>query len=98
MKYYLCKFLPPRPDFLKTMTPEESSLMKQHGMFLNDLLEKRMVVVHGPVDDPAGGWGMSVYEIEDDQDINAMTSEDPMVKSGGGRYEIYPMRHLRARG
>jgi hypothetical protein len=71
MKYYLCKFLPPRADFLATMTAGESELMKQHGMFLNGLLDKGLVVAHGPVDDPAGGWGLSLYQVSDDQDIKA---------------------------
>ena len=98
MKYYLCKFLPPRPDFLATMTPEEVDLMKRHGAFLNDLLDQGIVVAHGPVDDPAGGWGLSLYQVGDDVDVKALASQDPMVSAGGARYEVLPMRHLRSRG
>jgi len=98
MKNFLCKFIPPRHDFMQTLSPDETSLMNQHVKFMDDLLVERIIVAHGPVDDPAGGWGLSLYEVEDDQDIVAMTSEDPMVKHGGARYEIYPMRRLRARG
>jgi uncharacterized protein YciI len=98
MKYYLCKYIPPRADFLATMTPDEGELMKRHGAFLNDLLAAGTVVAHGPVDDPAGGWGLSLYQVGDEQDIAAMTSGDPLVKAGVGRYEIHPMRHLKARG
>ena len=61
MKYYLCKYIAPRADFLSTMTPHESELMKQHGAFLNDLLEKRTVIAHGPVLDPAGSYGLSLF-------------------------------------
>jgi uncharacterized protein YciI len=98
MKYYLCKFIPPRANFLATMTAAEGELMKQHGAFLNDLLDKGTVVAHGPVLDPAGGYGLSLYRIDDDQDVEAMTSADPIVKGGAGHYEIHPMLHLRARG
>jgi uncharacterized protein YciI len=98
MKYYLCKFLPPRADFLATMTPEEVDLMKRHGAFLNDLLDKGIVVAHGPVDDPAGGWGLSLYQVADDVDVKALASQDPMVTAGGARYDVLPMRHLRSRG
>jgi uncharacterized protein YciI len=98
MKHYLCKYIPPRADFLATMTARESDLMKQHGAFLNDLLEKGAVVAHGPVLDPAGGYGLSLYQVDDDQDIEAMTSADPIVKAGVGHYEIHPMLHLRMRG
>jgi len=97
MKYFLCKFIPPRRDFLLTMTSRESQLMKEHVAFMNALMGNRQVVAHGPVDDPAGGWGLSLYEVEDNQDVAAMTSEDPMVKSGGAHYEVYPMRHLTVR-
>ena len=57
MKFYLCKYIPPRTDFLATMTAEESNWMKQHGDFLNNLLDKGLIVAHGPVMDPSGGYG-----------------------------------------
>ena len=97
MKFYLCKYIPPRTDFLATMTAEESKWMKQHGDFLNNLLDKGLIVAHGPVMDPSGGYGVSLYQISDDQDIATITSEDPIVKNGAGRYEHYPMLHLKSR-
>ncbi|AXP04470.1 hypothetical protein DZG01_16395 [Pseudomonas fluorescens] len=98
MKYYLCKYIPPRADFLATMTADEREWMMQHGTYLNDLLEQGLVVAHGPVMDDSGGYGVSLYEIADDRDIEAITSQDPIVKHGVGHYEHYPMLHLKARG
>ncbi|MCY0853188.1 YciI family protein [Cupriavidus sp. D39] len=98
MKYYLCKFIPPRADFLATMSADEQKWMKQHGDFLNDLLDKGLIVAHGPVMDETGGYGVSLYEIADDLDISALTAEDPIVKNGAGHYEHYTMLHLKARG
>jgi uncharacterized protein YciI len=98
MKYYLCKYIPPRADFLATMTADEKDWMKQHGAFLDDLLNKGLIVAHGPVMDPSGGYGVSLYQIADDQDIAALTLEDPIVKNGAGHYEHHPMLHLKARG
>jgi len=97
MKFYLCKYIPPRTDFLATMTAEEGKWMKQHGDFLNNLLDKGLIVAHGPVMDPSGGYGVSLYQIADDQDIATITSEDPIVKNGAGSYEHYPMLHLKSR-
>ena len=77
MKYFLCKYIPPRADFLATMTADEGKWMKEHGAFLDDLLEKGLVVAHGPVMDPSGGYGVSLYQIADDQDIAKITSETP---------------------
>ncbi|CAN7648745.1 YciI family protein [Rhizobium rhizogenes] len=98
MKYYLCKYIPPRANFLATMSADEQQWMKQHGAFLDGLLSEGKIVAHGPVMDPAGGYGVSLYQIADDQDIQAITSEDPIVKNGAGHYEHHPMLHLKARG
>ena len=75
MKYYLCKFIPPRADFLATMSADEQKLMKQHGDFLNDRLAQGSIVAHGPVIDEAGGYGVSLYQLSDDEDISAVTEQ-----------------------
>ena len=71
--------------------------MKQHGAYLNQLLDQGLIVAHGPVMDPAGGYGVSLFQIADDQDISALTMEDPIVKNGVGHYEHYVMLHLASR-
>ena len=98
MKYYLCKYIPPRADFLATLSPDEQEWMRQHGIFLNERLDQGLIVAHGPVMDPSGGYGVSLYQIPDDQDIAALTAEDPIIKNGLGHYEHYPMLNLKARG
>lgn len=97
MKYYLCKFVPPRVDFLSTLSADEKRWMQSHGDYLNSLLEKGVVVAHGPVLEPLAGYGVSLFQIEDDQDISSFTAEDPIVKNGVGHYEHYPMPHLKFR-
>ena len=98
MKYYLCKYIPPRADFLATMSDDEKAWMAQHGAYLNQLLEQGLIAAHGPVMDPAGGYGVSLYRIDDDQDIALLTSQDPIVKNGVGHYVHHPMLHLATRG
>jgi uncharacterized protein YciI len=100
MKYYLCKFMPPRADLLATMSADEREWMQQHGRYLDQLLEQGLVVAHGPVMDatsPAGGYGVSLFRIADDQDIAALTSADPIIRNGVGHYEHHPMLHLKSR-
>lgn len=101
MKYFLCRFVPPGPDFLKNMTPNQKLLMKSHGDFLQSLLVQGTLIAHGPVADPAGGWGMSLFEADDSQvadDLHAIVAEDPMIKADvGARYEVLPMLQLRMR-
>ncbi|MCS3748337.1 MULTISPECIES: YciI family protein [unclassified Xanthomonas] len=97
MKYYLCKYMPPRAEFLQTMSADEKTWMAQHGVFLDSLLAQGIIVAHGPVMDPAGGYGVSLYRIADDQQIEQLTAQDPIVRNGAGHYEHYPMLHLKAR-
>lgn len=72
--------------------------MAEHGAFLDDLLERRIIVAHGPVLDDSGGYGVSLYSVADDQDIVLLTSQDPIVLAGVGHYEHFLMPHLKARG
>ncbi|WP_332855635.1 YciI family protein [Duganella sp. S19_KUP01_CR8] len=94
MKYYLCKFIPPRANFLTTMSADEQQWMKQHGAYLNQLLAQGVIVAHGPVLDPSGAYGVALYQIADEDDIAALTATDPIVKNGVGHYEHHPMPHL----
>lgn len=55
-------------------------------------------MAHGPVMDPAGGYGVSRYEIADDEEIETLTSKDPIVQNGAGHYEHHSMLHLKFRG
>lgn len=98
MKSYLCKFIPPRADFLATVSADEAGWMQQHGAFLDELLAQGKIVAHGPVMDPAGGYGVSLYQIEDDENIEDLTSQDPIIQHGAGHYEHHPMPHLKFRG
>lgn len=98
MKYYLCKFIPPRANFLASLSANEQEWMKQHSVYLNELLNRGLIVAHGPVIDGTGGYGVSLYQLADDQDVAALTSEDPIVKNGVGHYEHYSMLSLTARG
>ncbi|AMP15755.1 YCII-related domain protein [Collimonas pratensis] len=80
------------------MSADEQKWMKQHGAYLNELLDQGLIVAHGPVMDPAGGYGVSLFQIADGQEISALTSADPIIKNGVGHYEHHPMLHLTARG
>lgn len=97
MQHYLCKYIPPRSDFLATMSEDEKKWMGAHGAFLNDLLDRGIVVAHGPVIDPAGGYGVSLFQIDDGQDIDAFTSQDPIVRNGVGHYEHFRMLGLKTK-
>jgi uncharacterized protein YciI len=78
-----------RPNFAMSMTPEEQATMRAHGEFLQGLLEASTLVVAGPVFDPAGAFGMAVFEAESIDEVRRLVERDPAKAIG--RYEISPM-------
>lgn len=97
MKAYLTKWIPPRHDFLETITEQEKALFQVHGDWQAELRAQGLIVAHGPVVDPAGSYGVALWEIADDASIEALTAQDPIVSAGVGRYEHFPMMGLRVR-
>ncbi len=99
MTYFLCKMIPPRADFIQTMTDAERNILKAHGDYLQRLAELGSIVCHGPVDDPNGGWGLSIFSVNDRSEVERLTAADPIILDDvGARYEILPMRQLRMKG
>jgi uncharacterized protein YciI len=91
-KYFLAKLIPPRPSFTTDMTAEERQVMMDHGAYLRNYVEAGTVIVMGPVLDPAGSWGLAVFEASSEDEVLSITARDPTVLSGlGFRWEIYPM-------
>lgn len=45
MKYYLCKFIPPRANFLATLSADEKTGMAQHVAYMNTLLNQVTITV-----------------------------------------------------
>lgn len=92
---YFCKLHPPRADFAQTLTTDEAQLMKEHAGYLRAFAAKGWAVAFGPVADPAGTYGVGIWEVPDGTDVAAISSDDPVIKSGlGFRYEIHPMPGL----
>jgi hypothetical protein len=92
MPFFFCRLHASRPDFAATMNEAERKLMGEHGAYLRGLAEKGTAVLFGPVGDPAGAWGLGIFECADIETLRALTAEDPTIKSGQGfRYEMHPM-------
>src|SRR6266566_8159902 len=96
MTYFFCKMILPRSDFIQTMTDSERNIMKAHGDYLQSLAEVGSIVCHGPVDDPKGGWGLSIFSAKDQTEVERLTAADPIILDDvGATYEILPMKQLR---
>ena len=93
MPLFLCRLLPPRPSFSIDMTDDEQALMGEHVVYWRGLLDAGRVVAFGPVADPAGGWGVSIVDADDEAAVQAMIAADPVKQRGdaGFRYDVFAM-------
>ncbi|KQR83917.1 hypothetical protein [Sphingomonas sp. Leaf343] len=96
MRNYFCKYIPPRPDFMDTLTAEEAGLLMDQRAWQSDLFSRNVIVACGPVLDPTGSYGMAIYSIPESHDIAAITVLDPMVQAKIGHYEHFPLLELTA--
>jgi uncharacterized protein YciI len=78
-----------RPNFAMSMTPDEQATMGKHGAFLQEQLAAGKLVVAGPVLDPAGIFGMAVFEAESIDEVQRLLERDPAKAIG--RHEVLPM-------
>lgn len=78
-----------RPNFAASMTPDEQATMRSHSEFLQGQLAAGKLVVAGPVLDPAGVFGMAVFEAESMDEVHRLLERDPAKAIG--RHEIAPM-------
>jgi uncharacterized protein len=91
-KHYFLKLIPPRPDFSATMTEQEKMIMQEHIVFWQELMARNICVVYGPVFDPDGAYGIGIIEVEDEATVKDIQKNDPSVKKGVNRIEIFPMK------
>ena len=87
--FFFVRLVANRPNFAMTMTPEEQATMGAHVAFLQKHLAAGKLVVAGPVMDPAGGFGMGVFEAESLEEVQRLLADDPALAIG--RYEMMPM-------
>jgi uncharacterized protein len=87
---FFVKLIPRRSTFPQGMTDDERVIMLQHRDYWTDLMHKKMVIVFGPVTDPAGVFGMGVIEVEDEAAARNLLDGDPAIVLN--RYELQPMR------
>lgn len=86
---FFARLVPNRPGFAMSMTADEQATMRAHGEFLHGQLAAGTLVVAGPVLDPAGVFGMAVFEAESMDELRRLLDRDPARAIG--RYELAPM-------
>ena len=95
MNHFLCRLVPPRPDFAATMTTEERDVMLAHVRYWTEQLRAGAALAFGPVADPKGDWGVGIIKAPDLATVETLREADPAIVSGRGfSYEILPFVRL----
>jgi hypothetical protein len=95
MAPFVYKLIPPRPDFPFTMSDAERSTMIEHVEYWTGLAGAGRAVAFGPVNDPAGGYGIGLVLADDLRDAERLRDSDPAIRSPHGfTAEILPMLQL----
>ena len=90
--HYLVRLIPPRADFPFTLSEVERSAMTSHAAYYRKHMSEGVVLVAGPVADPAGAWGMSVLRVASPEQLAAFEENDPVILAAlGMRYEHMPL-------
>ena len=94
MKHVFFRLLPPRANFVQTMTAAEAELMDRHAAYWKDLMDAGQVVAYGLglVADPQSFYGVGILQLADDTNADALVRNDPTIKAHVGfHFEIFPM-------
>jgi len=91
-QHFFFKLIPPRPTFLQDITDEEKVLMNEHGAYFQEQFDAGKLLLYGPVMAPGGAFGVGILEVADEAEARQFGENDPSVRAGLNRWEIYPMR------
>jgi uncharacterized protein len=90
MSHFLYKLISPRSTSPQDMTEKETKVMQEHLTYWKDLVDRKIVVVFGPVADPRGAYGLAIVEAEDEAAVHNFGTNDPAVKANVGfKFEVY---------
>lgn len=89
MPFFYARLSPKRPTFPADMTPDEATAMQAHQKFLGEQLAAGTLVVAGPVLDPAGVFGVAIFEVASREEAVALLARDPATAVG--TYDVHAM-------
>ncbi len=87
--YFFVRTENPRPTFHLDMTAEERAIMERHVAYWSEKATRGIAIVFGPVMDPKGVYGVGVYRVEDEAEMQRLLDQDPANELL--KYEILPM-------
>lgn len=91
-QHFFFKLIPPRPNLPQTITEPERALMAEHGSYCQKAFEAGKLLLFGPVFAPDGAFGVGILEVAELAEARQFGENDPSVRAGMNRFEIYPMQ------
>jgi uncharacterized protein YciI len=94
MLEYLYKIQPTRAAMLEEgSTPQEGAAVSQHFDYLSGLVDEGIVVLAGrTLTTDERSFGIVIFRAASDDDARRIVENDPAVKAGVMRAELYPYR------
>ena len=65
--------------------------MDEHGRYFQEHFAAGRLLLFGPVMATTGAFGLAVLEVDSEEEAKRFGEDDPSVKAGLNRFEIYPM-------
>ncbi len=87
--YFFVRTENPRPTFHLDMTTEERAVMERHVAYWSEKAANGIAIVFGPVMDPEGVYGIGVYQVQDETEMQQLIAHDPA--NGLLQYQVLPM-------
>lgn len=84
--YFFIKTENPRPTFHLDMTADERATMERHVPYWSEKAMQGIAIVFGPVLDPRGVYGIGVYKVRDESEMQDLLECDPA--KGLLRFEV----------
>ncbi len=88
MSTFVFRLNAPCPTFALDMSDEEQEIMARHAAHWRPWIESGQMVIFGPVLDSTGSWGLGVVEADDEEELRAFATDDPVVMTGTGTIEV----------
>jgi uncharacterized protein len=96
-QHFYFKLIPPRATFPGDITDKERALMDDHGTYCERQFAAGKLLAYGPVMAPGGAFGCAILEVAGETEARQFGENDPSVRAGMNRFEIYPMHVANAR-
>lgn len=83
-KHFFIRLILPRTRFALHMSEAEKKIMQAHTAYWQGLLRLDIALIFGPVFDPAGGYGVGILEVADEDSARSIMAKDPTILSVRG--------------